>query len=569
MTSQRGFEGNLCLLTTRPHGFANLAIGAGFQTVTVRPFDPDDVATFTHTWYRLAYGSDSVAAEAQELIAAIKANERVAALASNPLLCTIIAVVYRNNRVLPERRVELYLKCCEALLDTWERNKDFKDSGLILGFGWQTKLELLAWLAYWMHGETERLAAGEELVVDQIAQALVAYELASSGSATDEARHFVETIRDRAGLLRGRGDGTLEFSHRTFQEYLAARHLATLDDEAMLDAVMPQLHAAWWEEVHLLLFGHLGSGKENSGRVERLVLCVLDAPRQPLPFLMPPEHPLLSAVAPGRWLPGWQRNARIGRMLGRDLTLAIRGYCQCAVTARSSPLTERLASEIASTLRRWRKRPRVMSAAFRKLVATINNDGLRTRLRAGFCSAALEALRDSNYSVRSAAADALGAAAGSDPSVVPALLKALLDSNDFVRYAAAEALGAAAGSDPATMSRILHELWAIANRSIGSFETLSHALEEMIEGHQLPGYRWISLQARRRRRALLRKVAVGTASALVIALTIWFGAGWISGLPADSPWKLFLASVPSVATLIGLLWMLVLVVVGEKRTPWG
>lgn len=154
-----GLASNLCLLTTRPHGFANLSLGAGFRTATVRPFGLDDVSDFIRNWYRVAYREDALAEEAAELIAAIGNNERVEALASNPLLCTIIAVVYRNNRVLPERRVELYFKCCEALLDTWERNKDIRSSGLIGNLGWQEKLELLASLAYWMHGETERLAA--------------------------------------------------------------------------------------------------------------------------------------------------------------------------------------------------------------------------------------------------------------------------------------------------------------------------------------------------------------------------------------------------------------------------
>ena len=496
---QRGSTGNLCLLTTRPHGFVNLALGAGFQTVTVRPFEAEDVATFTRTWYRIAYGDDALADEAQDLIAAIQANDRVAGLASNPLLCTIIAIVYRNNRVLPERRVELYLKCCEALLDTWERNKDIKSSGLIGGFGWQIKLELLAALAYWMHGETERLAAADDLVVEQIARALEADEIARPGSAEDEARHFIETIRDRSGLLRGRGDGTLEFSHRTFQEYLAARHVATLEDEAMLDAVMPHLHAAWWEEVHLLLFGHLGSGKENSGRVERLALCILDATPHPLPFLMPPRHPWLSVLAAGRWFPGWQRNARIGQLLGRNLTFAIRGYSQCAVTARPAAVTERLAADIQRTLRRWRKRPVAMAVAF-PLVDAVSVGSLGDRLRAGFRATLLEALRDSAYNVRSAAALALGAAGAPTPAwcrpcskrcetapamcdpprrwpwarrgaptrwcrpgvvparVVPALLEALRDSTYDVRSAAAQALGAAGGADPGVVPALLEAL---------------------------------------------------------------------------------------------------------------
>ena len=172
---------------------------------------------------------------------AIHTNERVLALSTNPLLCTIIAVVFRNNRVLPDRRVELYFKCCEALLDTWERNKDIRNSGLIGNFGLQQKLELLATLAHWMHSKAERLAAPEEEIVRRIAEALKADHQSDPGRAECEARRFIEAIRDRSGLLRGRGDGSLEFSHRTFQEYLAARHIAALDEEPMIDAAMAAL----------------------------------------------------------------------------------------------------------------------------------------------------------------------------------------------------------------------------------------------------------------------------------------------------------------------------------------
>ena len=95
-------------------------------------------------------------------------------------------------------------------------------------------------------------------------------------------------------MLRGRGDGSLEFSHRTFPEFLAARHIAALDEEAMIDAVMPDLHKAWWEEVHLLLFGELGGGKGGSGKVERLALSILGASGKPMPFLVPPTHRVLA-----------------------------------------------------------------------------------------------------------------------------------------------------------------------------------------------------------------------------------------------------------------------------------
>lgn len=116
---------NICILTTRPYGFQQVNLRADFQPAEVQPFSLNEVTHFIEHWYDTAYSPfdpDKAKSEAQELTEKIQQSERVQALASNPLLCTIIAIVYRNNRVLPNRRVELYEKCCEALLDTWERN---------------------------------------------------------------------------------------------------------------------------------------------------------------------------------------------------------------------------------------------------------------------------------------------------------------------------------------------------------------------------------------------------------------------------------------------------------------
>ncbi|EDN67752.1 signal transduction protein with Nacht domain [Beggiatoa sp. PS] len=265
-----------CILTTRPHGFRDVHLSAQFQRTEIQPFTPEDVALFIHHWYETAYDFD-YQEEAQELIATIQAKPRVTEIAQNPLLCTIIAIIYRNNRILPNRRVELYLKCCEALLDTWERNKQIKESGLIGGFDWQVKLELLMPVAYWFHQQTEQLAMPEEAVVKQLANALEALRkkggLQSGPKPIEqEARDFIVAIQDRSGLLQGRGDGTLEFTHRTFQEYLAARYIASQPDPEYIDLVMVHLHEAWWREVHLLVIGHLGSSSDTAKKAERLML---------------------------------------------------------------------------------------------------------------------------------------------------------------------------------------------------------------------------------------------------------------------------------------------------------
>jgi hypothetical protein len=475
--------GNLCMLTCRPYGFAGLALGGGFQTVTVRPFAREDVSAFIRNWYRVAYGADALAEEAAELVETVRKNDRVEALALNPLLCTIITIVYRNNRVLPDRRVELYFKCCEALLDTWERNKDIKSSGLIGGLGWQMKLELLAGLAYWMHSETERLAAAEDDIIHHLRDALKADRLAEPGQEEDEARQFVETIRDRSGLLQGRGDGSLEFNHRTFQEYLAARHLAAMDEEDMIDAVMPHLHEAWWQEVQLLLFGHLGTGKEGSRKIERLTFCILDASPKPLPFLMPPRRSWLRRVSTGRWLPSWQLQRRISLLLSRDLAFAVRGYCDCAPTARTSSLTQRLQHEIQRLLSHWRRDPDLMSTAIDNLSEAIGpgtRGGLLTEaLTVGF----LAALKDGESMVRSEAVKPLAFVGYGNPAVIEGLLGALKDSERWVRSNTVIWLGFVGDGNPAVVEALLgalkdSDVWVRsgAAQSLGFFRNGNLAL---------------------------------------------------------------------------------------------
>jgi HEAT repeats len=508
------------------------------------------------------------------------------------------------HRALPDRRVELYFKCCEALLDTWERNKDIKSSGLIGGLSWQVKLELLAGLAYWMHSETERLAAAEDDIIHQLRDALKADRLAEPETEENEARQFVETIRDRSGLLRGRGDGSLEFSHRTFQEYLAARHLAAMDEEDMIDAVMPHLHEAWWQEVHLLLFGHLGTGKEGSRKIERLTFCILDASPKPLPFLIPPRRSIFRLLYPGYWFPGWQLQRRISQLLGRDLAFAIRGYGDCAPTAKTSGLTERLQHELQQVLSRWRRDPDATSRATRNFKEAFETGSRFGPLAAALDTGLLAALKDSDFEVRMAATQALGPAGAGNPAVVDSLLAALKDSDANVRWFAARALGPAGAGNPAVVDSLLAALkdsdanvrW-FAAEALGSaarggevsslqlsrylrraFSTIYTfppgvgaavtALGQLTAGRQLPGYRWRSLKARRLRRERWKKLAIGTGIAAAIAAVLIFGGMWYAKLPEGDPKKAFLIAVPAVSGLFALLWKLWQVIRGGKKTPW-
>jgi len=463
---RHAYGANLCLVTSRPYGYQSVSLGAGFQESEVKPFAPEDVKLFVIHWYDTAYGDQ---AEAQALLVEIEQNAGVAALTTNPLLCTIVAVVYRNNRILPNRRVELYLKCCEALLDTWERNKAIKDSGLIGSYDWQTKLELLAPVAYWLHSERERLSATEDEYVHQLATVLQEKGLADGMRAPQEARRFIAVIRDRSGLIQGRGDGTLEFMHRTFQEYLAARYIAVQPDPDYIDLVMEHLHEAWWQEVHLLVIGYLGSSSVTATKTTQLLLTILYAYRPPFDLFrsfsflssMPvwfreltnkynshiliklaatvtslSQLPLFLSIGIGWVFPNQQLEQRLAWLLQRELELAVVGYLDCTPLGVNLQLGRLLTQHIQQSLLQYVYDPALATiriASVRQLLSDPNT--------AINMSALLKALSDPLWHVRSRATEVLGQLGQTSPLVLQTLLEVLSDPNAYIRGKAAEAIG--------------------------------------------------------------------------------------------------------------------------------
>ena len=144
-----------------------------------------------------------------------------------------------------------------------------------------------------------------------------------------------------------------------------------------------------------------------------------------------------------------------------------------------------------------------------------------------------------------------------------ALLAALKDDNQNVL--AAEALSRAPSADRKLFRKTLAALFQ-------NFERTGHFFDEIVrltEGRQLPGYRWRSLQGRRKRKERLYKLLKATGTGLAIGVVLYFGGQYYTDLPETSPMKAFLKAIPAVSGLLGLAWGLVLVLRGEKRTLWG
>ncbi|CAM5485412.1 NACHT domain-containing protein [Streptomyces tanashiensis] len=241
------YEGNRWLVTSRPTAVRDdWLAGDGFTELTLSPMTRSEVTAFVGRWHRAA-GPEAEPYELP-LLDALRTTEHVAQLATNPLMCGLICALHRDRRgFLPRGRKALYEAALSMLLARRDRERDMgAPSGLALDEAPQ--IQLIQRLAYWLtlNGRTQLDRAHAESLVREAVPAV-----------QEAAHHPPDTVfthlLHRSGLLREPTEDTVDFIHRTFQDYLAAKALVERWDIGVLIG-----HAAddQWEDVIRMAVGH-------------------------------------------------------------------------------------------------------------------------------------------------------------------------------------------------------------------------------------------------------------------------------------------------------------------------
>ena len=234
----------------------------GFAHYELAPLESSRIEQFIDLWHSELVQSGSMRmSDANELKTrfrqSLRQNQELWAMAANPLLLDSMALVHTHEGFLPQDRALLYEDCVDLLLWNWEELKIPSGAveepigirSLLRQAGLQDiDFKRTFWkIAFDLFAENK-----DEIEIQDIVKA---FKEIHPDRNWNWANNVVTAIQERAGLIVEHSEGRFSFPHRTFQEFLAASHLASLQDCASAAAKLAS--DPRWNEVVLLAVGRL------------------------------------------------------------------------------------------------------------------------------------------------------------------------------------------------------------------------------------------------------------------------------------------------------------------------
>ncbi|WNZ48745.1 TIR domain-containing protein [Leptolyngbya boryana CZ1] len=244
------FDGNQFVMTCRIA--AKEYTFTAFTEVEVADFNKEQIADFTNKWF---LPNDPTKAE--EFPKELKKHPSLQELATNPLLLTLLCLVFEEQVGFPANRSELYKEGVDVLLKKWDVKRNIKREQVYKQLSLQRKEDLLSQVAFTTFVRSEyffKQKFVEEEIRDYIRNLPNASDDPEALQLDSEA--VLKSIEAQHGLLVERARGIYSFSHLTFQEYFTARQFKEKSEGNFADLVCHMTEKRW-REIFILTVGML------------------------------------------------------------------------------------------------------------------------------------------------------------------------------------------------------------------------------------------------------------------------------------------------------------------------
>ncbi|WP_228061210.1 NACHT domain-containing protein [[Phormidium] sp. LEGE 05292] len=223
-----------------------------FSEVEVADFDEQQIATFANNWFK------NQAVKPENFLYRLQENQRIYELATNPLLLTLLCLVFEESGDFPANRSELYKEGIDALLKKWDAKRGIYRDQVYKKLSVQRKEDLFSKVAL------NTFESSDYFFKQRVAeQHIIKYIRNLPDASTDpevlqlDSERVLKSIEAQHGLLVERAKGIYSFSHLTFHEYFTAREFITVQQssEIALKNLVSQMMEKRWQEVFLLAVG--------------------------------------------------------------------------------------------------------------------------------------------------------------------------------------------------------------------------------------------------------------------------------------------------------------------------
>ncbi|GGG65905.1 NACHT domain-containing protein [Paenibacillus radicis (ex Gao et al. 2016)] len=209
------------IVTSRYIGYEEVKLDSDiFIELSMKEFNDTQIKEYATKWYQCEAVRDEVAK--QEIQSFLELKEDIdEELIANPLLLSLIMILYRNNGRLPHSKLEIYRSCTRTLVEKWDEVKKLEIDIKVKN----RKDSIFANLAFWQYESLSRnkdnVGNGNityTLVKDEVSR-IIQNKLKLTDDAFESSRwadEFLEYAKNRSLYFDN------NFTHKTFLEYYTA-----------------------------------------------------------------------------------------------------------------------------------------------------------------------------------------------------------------------------------------------------------------------------------------------------------------------------------------------------------
>lgn len=255
-----------------------------FSELSICPFNRDQIREYVIKWYTLEEDDEETRnTEIEDFTS--KMNNIDNELLSNPLLLSLIVILYRNNLKIPESKLDIYKSCTNTLVDKWDASKDLKIE--ISEAVKQRKEAILSDLAYWQY-ELESSKKSEMITYSNakrtVAESLEKKKIADEFNSDKLAEAFLDFAQKRSIYFDN------NFTHKTFLEYYTAYWIYTNIEkkhktEVRNKLIVKNITNPFWYIVLELLLNMIDENQPDSEIIDEIMLEHIKEPKT-FPFLI-------------------------------------------------------------------------------------------------------------------------------------------------------------------------------------------------------------------------------------------------------------------------------------------